>query len=195
VTFPYFIHWCSGRLSIAYLCDIHNFLYLQSKAWKDVDFNQLYSLNIMTSQASPTLAITLVLSLLMSRLYLRLAWSKWSISSCSSLSLLDRRMISSAYRQFVTLLPPICIPLSKSSDVSLTTISAKMNRYGERYNPWLSPLLTRDHSDSVSVIFILASCISYNVVSKFTKCSGYPKPIMANQSVSRDTHQRLFKSP
>ena len=86
--------------------------------------------------ALPSLAITLVLSTLMSRLYLQLTRSMRSISSCSSASKVANRMMSSAKWRFVTIrlqFPPICSPPWNPSRVCLITISARMlNKDGER---------------------------------------------------------------
>jgi len=98
----------------------------------------------------PSLAINLVLSTLMSRLYLRLTQSRRSTSSCSSLSEMANRIMSLAYWRFVTIRPPICSPPCNLSRVSLITVSARMlNKCGEKTQPCRTPFLTRNHSDSV----------------------------------------------
>ena len=79
-----------------------------------------------------SLAITLVLLTLMSRLYLRLTRSRWSTSSYSSASNVANRTMSSAWRRFVTICPPVYIPPWNPLRVSVITISARMlNKYGE----------------------------------------------------------------
>jgi len=64
--------------------------------------------------AMPSLAITLVLSILMSTLYLRLTLSRRFTNSCSSASEVPNRMMSSAQRRFAIICFPVCSPPSDS---------------------------------------------------------------------------------
>ena len=65
------------------------------KLWERIHLLQLFILNEYAARM-PSLAITLVLSTLLSRLYLRLTWSRRSTNSCSSASEVANRMMSSA---------------------------------------------------------------------------------------------------
>ena len=65
------------------------------------------------------------------RLYSRLTRSRRSTNSCSSASKVANRMMSPAWRRFVTIRPPICSPTWNPPRVSLITISTRMlNKYG-----------------------------------------------------------------
>jgi len=135
----------------------------------------------------PSLAITLVLSTLMSRprLYLRLTRFRRPTNSCSSALEVANRKMSSAEQRFVTIRPPICSPLWNPSRVSLMTISAKMlNKYRERTHLCRTPFLTWNYSDSVPATLILASCFLWSLASKSISCRGYPLFIIVTQSLS-----------
>ena len=134
-----------------------------------------------------SLAITLVLLTLMSRLCLWLTWSRQYTSSCSSASEVANRMTSSAYRRFVSIRPPICSPPWNPSRLSLITSARMLNKYGERTQPCWTPFLTLNHYGSVRATLTLTSCFPYSFTGKSIKCSGYthvhsdPKLIMGDR--------------
>jgi len=57
-----------------------------------------------------------------------------------------------------------------------------LNKYGERTQPCRTPLLTRNHSDSVPAALTLASCFPYSLASKSIKCRGYPMSIIVTHN-------------
>jgi len=136
--------------------------------------------------AMPSLAITLVLSILMSRLYLRLTRSRRSTNSCSSASEVANWMLASAWRRFVIIRPPICSPPSNPSRVSLITVSAAgmLNKYGERTQPYRTPFLIGNQSDSVLATLTLAKYFLYSLARRLIKCRGCPVTITVTQSLS-----------
>ena len=129
----------------------------------------------------------------MSRLYPRLTRSRRSTNSCSSAFEVANSMVSSAYQQFMIILPPVCSPPWNPSRVSLVTISARMlNKYGERTQPCRTPMSTRNHSDSVFATLTLTSCFLYSLASMSIKCRGYPMYITVTQSLSWETESNAL---
>ena len=65
----------------------------------------------------------------------------WSFSNSNSI-----RVVSSAYLMLLMHIAPICIPEFRSYTSFITNYKNKLKRYGDRRQPWRTPIRTSNHS-------------------------------------------------
>ena len=102
-------------------------------------------------------------------------------------------VVSSAYLRFVTILPPMLIPLSHSSKASLITFSAYiLKSSGERIHPCRTPFPMSMLSVSPNSILTVASWLVYSLLSNTIRCTGTPISLSIIHSLSWSTQSKAF---